>query len=85
MFDLLVQPQKNVILGQRIVDELGKYQDGIKRYGSVKKEVEKQQEQYKHISAMNDSTSVQMISDNYNYLAFTDDVFNMHFHEYLNV
>ena len=62
---------KNVILGQKIVDELGKYQDGIKKYGSIKKEVEKQQEQYKHIAAMDESTSVQMISDNYNYLAFT--------------
>ena len=62
---------KNIVLGQRIVDELGKYQDGIKRYGSVKKEVQKQQEQYKHVAAMDESTSIQMISDNYNYLAFT--------------
>ena len=62
---------KNIILGQRIVDELGKYQTSIKNYGDVKKEVENQHEQYKHVAAMNESSSVQMISDNYNYLAFT--------------
>ena len=63
--------QKNTALAAKLVEQLEKYQNAIGDYTGVKHEIEVEQDNYQQVNAMASSSETEMISNNYQYLAFT--------------
>lgn len=63
--------QKNSALAEKLISQLEKYQQVIGDYTGVKHEIEVQQDNFQQVNAMASSSETEMISNNYQYLAFT--------------
>lgn len=61
----------NKELADKLIQQLEKYQDAIGDYSLVKKQIVKNQENYEQVNAMQNTSELEMISNNYQYLAFT--------------
>lgn len=62
---------KNDILANKIIQQLAKYQAAIGDYTSVKHDMEKNQAAYTQVNAMETTSELELISNNYQFLAFT--------------
>jgi len=61
----------NKELANKLIQQLEKYQDAIGDYSLVKKQIVKNQEDYEQVNAMQNTSELEMIGNNYQYLAFT--------------
>ena len=62
---------KNKTLANKIVNQLEKYQHAIGDYTTVKNDIDVRQQEYAQVNAMKETSEMEMISNNYQYLAIT--------------
>lgn len=63
--------EKNDILSKKISNSLAKYQGDVKENAAVEKQIVVRQNEYENVNAMEESSKQDLISNNYQYLAFT--------------